>query len=108
MVPPEEGHWKGTSCMHHWELHSTRQTSNRDCMLCLLLVLALGTAANAACAQTTLGSAPQSSKGAIRGVVTVLGQQAEPRPLEGIRLQLPQPSQPSQPPSTLTASADPS
>src|SRR5260370_5020204 len=105
MVPPEEGHWKGTSCMHHWELHSTRQTSNRDCMLCLLLVLAVGTAANAACAQTTLGSAPQSSKGAIRGVVTVLGQQAEPSPLEGIRVELTEGSQNSQPVSTLTDSA---
>src|SRR5260370_23231577 len=105
MVPPEEGHWKGTSCMHHWELHSTRQTSNRDCMLCLLLVLALGTAANAACAQTTLGSAPQSSKGAIRGVVTVLGKQAEPSPLEGIRVELTEGSQDSQPLSTLTDSA---
>ncbi len=105
MVPPEEGRWKGSSCMHHWELHRTRQASNRDCMLCLLLALALGAAANAACAQTTLGSAPQSSKGAIRGVVTVLGQQAEPSPLEGIRVELTDVSQDSQPLSTLTDSA---
>jgi hypothetical protein len=74
-------------------------------MLCLLLALALGAAANAACAQTTLGSAPQSSKGAIRGVVTMLGQQAEPSPLEGIRVELTESSQDSQPLSTLTDSA---
>jgi hypothetical protein len=91
--------------MRHWELHRTRQASNRDCMLCLLLALALGAAANAACAQTTLGSAPQSSKGAIRGVVTMLGQQAEPSPLEGIRVELTESSQDSQPLSTLTDSA---
>jgi len=74
-------------------------------MLCLLLALALGAAANAACAQTTLGNASQSSKGAIRGVVTVLGQQAEPSPLEGIRVELTEGSQDSQPLSTLTDSA---
>src|SRR5260370_10551250 len=91
--------------MRHWELHRTGQASNRDCMLCLLLALALGAAANAACAQTTLGSAPQSSKGAIRGVVTVLGQHAEPSPLEGIRVELTDVSQDSQPLSTLTDSA---
>jgi hypothetical protein len=83
--------------MHHWELHRTRQASNRDCMLCLLLALA--------CAQTTLGSAPQSSKAAIRGAVTVLGQRAEPSPLEGIRVELTDGSQDSQPLSTLTDSA---
>jgi hypothetical protein len=105
MVPPEEGRWKGTSRMHHWELHRTRQASNRDGKLYLLLALALGVAANAACAQTTLGSAPQSSKGAIRGVITVLGQQAEPSPLEGIRVELTEGSQDSQPLSTLTDSA---
>jgi hypothetical protein len=48
---------KGSSCMRHWELHRTRQASNRGCMICLLLALALGAAANAACAQTTLGRA---------------------------------------------------
>jgi len=105
MVPPEEGRWKGTSCMHHGELHRTRQASNRDCTLCLLLALALGAAANAACAQATLGSAPQSSKGAIRGVVTVLGQPAELSPLEGIRVELTEGSQDSQPLSTVTDSA---
>src|SRR5260370_31429209 len=104
-VPPEKGRWKGTSCMSHWEPHRMRQASNRDCMICLLLVLALGAAANAACAQTTLGSTPQSSKGAIRGVVTVLGQQAEASPLEGIRVELTEGSQNSQPVSTLTDSA---
>src|SRR5258708_166677 len=91
--------------MRHWELKRTRQASNRDCMICLLLALALGAAANAACAQTTLGSAPQSSKGAIRGVVTVLGQQAEASPVEGIRVELTEGSQNSQPVSTLTDSA---
>ena len=91
--------------MHQWELHRTRQASNRDCTLCLLLALALGAAANAARAQTTLGSAPQSSKGAIRGVLTVLGPQAEPSPLEGIRVELTEGSQDSQPLSTLTDSA---
>jgi hypothetical protein len=91
--------------MRHWELHRTRQASNHDGALCLLLALALGVAASAACAQTTLGSAPQSSKGAIRGVVTVLGQQLEPIPLEGIRVELTEGSQDSQPLSTLTDSA---
>jgi len=74
-------------------------------MLGVLLAFALGAAANAARAQTTLGSAPQSSKGAIRGVVTVLDQHAEPSPLEGIRVELTESSQDSQPLSTLTDSA---
>jgi hypothetical protein len=91
--------------MRLWELHRTRQASNRDCMLCLWLGLALGPAANAACAQTTLGSAPQPSKGAIRGVVTVPGPQADPSPLEGIRVELTESSQHLQPLSTLTDSA---
>src|SRR5260370_41065351 len=103
--PPEKGRWKGTSCMSHWEPHRMRQASNRDCMICLLLALALGAAANAAGAQTTLGSAPQSSKGAIRGVVTVLGQQAEPSPLEGIRVEATDVFHDSQPLSSLTDSA---
>ncbi len=91
--------------MRHGELHRTRQASNRKCMLGVLLAFALGAAANAARAQTTLGSAPQSSKGAIRGVVTVLDQHAEPSPLEGIRVELTESSQDSQPLSTLTDSA---
>jgi hypothetical protein len=74
-------------------------------MLGVLLAFALGAAANAARAQTKLGSAPQSSKGAIRGVVTVLDRQAEPSPLEGIRVDLTESSQYSQPRSTLTDSA---
>jgi hypothetical protein len=91
--------------MRHWELHRTRQASHRNCILSALLALALGAAANAACEQTTLGSEPQSSKGAIRGVVTAFGQQAEPSPLEGIRVELAESSQDSQPLSTLTDSA---
>jgi hypothetical protein len=73
-------------------------------MLGVLLALALSTAEDAARAQTTAGSVPQSSKGTIRGVVTALSQQAEPSPLEGVRVELAEGSQDSLLLSTLTDS----
>jgi hypothetical protein len=89
--------------MRHLELHRACEASKPNCMLSVLL--ALCAAASAVRAQTTLGSPPQSSKGTIRGVVTVLGQQAEPSLLEGVSVELRESSQDSQPLATLTDSA---
>jgi Carboxypeptidase regulatory-like domain len=82
--------------------HRPGETSNR--MLGALLVVALSAAPGTACAQTK-GELPQSPRCTIRGVVKVLGQQAEPSPLEGIRVELRESSQDSQPLTTLTDSA---
>ncbi len=81
--------------MRHLELHWARGSPKRNRMLSVLLPLALGAAAGAARGQTTLGSPPQSSKGTIRGVVTVLSQQAEPSPIGGVRVELRESSQDS-------------
>ena len=99
----EKEHWKGIGCMRHLELHRACEASKPNCILSVLL--ALCAAASAVRAQTTLGSPPQSSKGTIRGVVTVLGQQAEPSLLEGVSVELRESSQDSQPLATLTDSA---
>ncbi len=90
--------------MRHLELHWARGSPKRNRMLSVLLPLALGAAAGAARGQTTLGSPPQSSKGTIRGVVTVLSQQAEPSPIGGVRVELRESSQDSQPLATVTDS----
>jgi hypothetical protein len=89
--------------MRHLELHRACEASKPNCMLSVLL--ALCAAASAARAQTTLGSPPQSSKGTIRGVVTVVSQQAEPSSLEGVSVELRESTKDSQPLATLTDSA---
>jgi len=89
--------------MRHLELHRACEASKPNCMLSVLL--ALCAAASAARAQTTLGSLPQSSKGTIRGVVTVVSQQAEPSSLEGVSVELRESTKDSQPLATRTDSA---
>jgi len=56
-------------------------------------------------AQTTVEKPTESSNGAIRGVVTLVGQPAEQNALEGVRVELTGGSQDSQPLSTSTDSA---
>ncbi len=87
------------------ELHRPLEASNRDRMLGVLLLLALSVAPGAAHARTMQGELPQSPSGTIQGVVTVLGQQAEPSPLEGISVELRGNSEDSQPLATRTDSA---
>src|SRR6266481_3455650 len=89
--------------MCHLELLEARQA--RKHTLSVLLVLALSVAAGAARTRSTPGELPQSPSGTIQGVVTVLDQQKEPSPLEGIRVELRGSSQDSQPLATLTDSA---
>src|SRR6266403_1723363 len=86
--------------MCHLELLGARQARKR--VLSVLLVLALSVAAGAARTRSALGESPS---GTIQGVVTVLDQQEEPGPLEGIRVELRGSSQDSQPLATLTDSA---
>src|SRR5712671_709847 len=85
------------------ESHSPLEASNR--MLGVLLLLALSVVPGAAHTRTMQGELPQSPSGTIQGVVTVLGQQAEPSPLEGISVELRGNSEDSQPLATLTDSA---
>src|SRR6267142_1216154 len=87
------------------ELHRSRATSKRNPTLCVLLVLALGVAAGAVRAQTAPQELPQSPNGTIRGAVTVLSQQGEPNPLEGIRVELAKGPRDLQPLATFTDSA---
>src|SRR6266478_509873 len=87
------------------ELHRPLEASNRDRMLGVLLLLALSVAPGAAHARTMQGELPQSPSGTIQGVVTVVGQQAEPSPLEGISVELRGNSEDSRPLATLTDSA---
>src|SRR5712664_3857465 len=89
--------------MCHLELDRARQAPKQ--MLSVLLAFALSVAIGAARTRTTQGKLPQSSGGTIQGIVTVLGQQAEPSALEGIRVELGESSQDSQPLATLTDSA---
>jgi hypothetical protein len=90
--------------MRHLELLRARGSPKRNCLLGVLLALALGAAAGAARAQTTLGGPPQTPKGTIRGVVTVISQQAEPSPIGDVRVELRESSQDSQPLATITDS----
>src|SRR5260370_37347785 len=87
------------------ELHRPLEASNRDRMLGVLLLLALSVAPGTAHARTMQGELPQSPSGTIHGVVTVLGQQAEPSPLESISVELRGNSEDSRPLATLTDSA---
>jgi hypothetical protein len=84
------------------ELHKLRGVSKRNRVFSVLLGLALSAAASAACAQTTERELPQSSSGMIGGTVTVLNQQGEPSPLEGIRVELSGSAQDSEPLATFT------
>ena len=97
--------FKGNRGMRLLELHSSRAASKHNRMLSVLLALALNAGAGAAHAQTTQGELPQSPSGTIRGTVTVLSQQGEPNPLEGIRVELAKSPQDSQPLATLTDAA---
>src|SRR5216683_4177940 len=85
------------------ESHRPLEASNR--MLGVLLLLALSVVPGAAHTRTMQGELPQSPSGTIQGVVTVLGQQAEPSPLEGISVELRGNCEDSQPLATLTDSA---
>jgi hypothetical protein len=91
--------------MRHLERHREWGVSKRNRALGVLLPLALSVAAGAARAETTQSELAQSHGGTIRGVVTVLGQQAEPSPLEGVSVELRESSQDSQPLATVTDSA---
>src|SRR5260370_36542997 len=73
-------------------------------LLSVLLALGLGVAVGGARAQPAQGEPAQSPSGKIQGIVTVLGQQAEPRSLEGIRVELKKSSQNFHPFTTLTDS----
>jgi hypothetical protein len=89
--------------MCHLELHCTWQAPKH--MLGVLLALALSVAVGVARTRSTQGELPQSPSGVIQGMVTVLGQQAEPSALEGIRVEVRESSQDSQLLTTLTDSA---
>ena len=85
------------------ELLRARQAPKR--VFSVLLTLALSVVAGAAHTRSTRAELPQSPNGTIQGVATVLDQQKEPSPLEGIRVELRGSSQDSQPLATLTDSA---
>src|SRR5437879_10741504 len=89
--------------MCHLELLRARQARKR--VFSVLLTLALSVAVGAAHTRSTRAELPQSPNGTIQGVATVLDQQKELSPLEGIRVELRGNSQDSQPLATLTDSA---
>ncbi len=82
--------------------HKVRKASKL--VLDVLLALALSVAVGAAHTGSTPGGLPQPASGAIHGAVTMLGQQTERSPLEGIRVELTESSQDFQLLSTLTDS----
>ena len=88
--------------MCYSELFRTRHAPKR--MLSALLGFALSAAVGAARIQSTQRDLPQSPSGTIQGVVTALGQHAEPSSLEGLRVELTEGSQSSRVLSTLTDS----
>ena len=88
--------------MYHFEQFMARQAPKL--LLSVLLALALSVAVGGARAQPAQGEPTQSPSGKIQGIVTVLGQQAEPSSLEGIRVELKESSQDSQLLTTLTDS----
>src|SRR5258708_35337125 len=87
------------------KLHRAGAGSGHNCMLSVLLALALSTAAVATRAQTAQRDLPPSPGGMIWGAVTVLSQQGEPHPLEGIRVELAKGPEDLQPLGTVTDSA---
>src|SRR5467141_4748295 len=89
--------------MCHFEQYRARQAPKL--LLSVLLALALSVAVGGARTQPAQGEPTQSPSGKIQGIVTVLGQQAEPSALEGIRVELRESSQDSQLLTTLTDSA---
>src|SRR6266404_1948770 len=80
--------------MCHFEQFRALQAAKL--LLSVLLALALSVAAGGARAQPAQGEPAQSPSGKIQGIVTALGQQAEPSSLEGIRVELKESSQDSQ------------
>jgi hypothetical protein len=91
--------------MCHSDLHKGCEVSEQNCTLSILLAMVLCAAVGAGHAQTTLGGPRQSSKGTIHGVLTVVSQQAEPSPLEGVSVELRDSLNDSRPLVTLTDSA---
>ena len=87
------------------KLHRAGAGSGHNCMLSVLLALALSTAAVATRAQTAQRDLAPSPSGMIWGAVTVLSQQGEPNPLEGIRVELAKGPEDLQPLGTVTDSA---
>src|SRR5882757_7758248 len=98
----ERGTEGGIGCMCSLEQHRARQAAKL--LLSVLLALALSVAVGGARTQPAQGEPARSASGKIQGIVTVLGQQAEPSSLEGIRVELKESSQNSQLLSTLTDS----
>jgi hypothetical protein len=74
--------------MPEFELHRPREAFRRNHHLSVLLTLVVSASAASARAQVTQGKPPQTAMGTIRGVVTVLVQQEERSPLEGIPVEL--------------------
>jgi hypothetical protein len=91
--------------MRDFEFHRPQEAGKRNRFLIMLLSLVLSITANAESTRSTQGELPKSPGGTIQGMVTVLGQQAEPSPLEGIRVELRVSPQDSQLLTTLTDSA---
>lgn len=89
--------------MGHLGLDRARPTPKR--LLSVSLAFALSVIAGAPRARSIGGGLPQSPAGTIQGVVTALGHQAEPSPLEGIRVELRESSGASQFLSTVTDTA---
>src|SRR5712691_5886964 len=68
--------------------HRPWKLSRRNCAFRVLLTFTLSVAIGSARARSTQGELSQSPSGTIQGVVTVLDQQKEPSPLEGIHVEL--------------------
>jgi Carboxypeptidase regulatory-like domain len=95
---------KGIGFMPCRKIHRQSDISKRSRWFGALVLLSLCLVSVAARAQTALESSSKTSKGIIRGVVTALGEPAEPSPLEGVRVEMTQGSPDSQSLSTLTDS----
>ncbi len=74
--------------MPEFDLHRPREAFRRNHYLSVLLTLVVSASAAGARVQATQGEPPQPVMGTIRGVVTVLVQQEERSPLEGIQVEL--------------------
>ena len=84
------------------ELHRPWGAPQRNRMTGVLLLATLSVAPGAARTQTTQRELAQPPGGTIQGVVKILGRQAGPSTLEGIRVELTESSQSFQPLATLT------